>query len=367
MTAFETPPDDREVEFTLVGPGYGESIILHVGEGDWILVDSCVDSVGMPAALGYLERLGVDPAQAVRLIVATHWHDDHIRGMAHLVGTCTRATFCCASSFGRREFLATVAALEGRHLTQTGSGVREIHRTFSTLASASQRAQVHSRLKYALADRRLFSRQDCEIWSLSPDSEEFTSFLREIGGLFPGEGETKTRVPSLSPNRLAIALWVRVGDVAVLLGADVEKRGWLRILEGTARPAGRASAVKVPHHGSANAHEHGMWQRMLDPKPVAVLTPWALGGRSLPSQADVRRILAHTPEAYATAKTPTVKQSTRRRDPMVTRTVRQFGIKTRRVARSPGTIRLRRSLAAGSEWRIETFGSACHLDDYAAA
>lgn len=37
--------------------------------------------------------------------------------------------------------------------------------------------------------------------------------------------------------------------------------------------AGTASAFKLPHHGSANADEPGIRERMLEPAPVAVLTP----------------------------------------------------------------------------------------------
>ena len=35
------PPRDDEFELTLLGPGYGESIVMHVGDGAWVLVDSC--------------------------------------------------------------------------------------------------------------------------------------------------------------------------------------------------------------------------------------------------------------------------------------------------------------------------------------
>ena len=45
VTKAGTPPGRREFELTLLGPGYGESIVLHVGDGIWILVDSCLDTV----------------------------------------------------------------------------------------------------------------------------------------------------------------------------------------------------------------------------------------------------------------------------------------------------------------------------------
>ena len=64
-------PEDDEIEITLLGPGRGECCVLHVGGGEWLVIDSCVTQTGHPAALFYLESLGVSPT-AVRWIVATH-------------------------------------------------------------------------------------------------------------------------------------------------------------------------------------------------------------------------------------------------------------------------------------------------------
>ena len=74
-------PGPNDFERTLLGPGYGECAIIHYGHGEWIIVDSCVDEAGHPAALNYLRQIGVDAGRSVRMIVVTHWHDDHIRGI----------------------------------------------------------------------------------------------------------------------------------------------------------------------------------------------------------------------------------------------------------------------------------------------
>lgn len=80
------PPRPDQVEVTLLGPGFGESILVHIGDNHWIIIDSCIDSdTGSPAAITYLEGLGVDPGEAVKVIVATHWHDDHIGGISTLL------------------------------------------------------------------------------------------------------------------------------------------------------------------------------------------------------------------------------------------------------------------------------------------
>jgi glyoxylase-like metal-dependent hydrolase (beta-lactamase superfamily II) len=88
----------------LFGPGYGECILVHLGGGNWLLVDSCIDQrSGEQPALEYLGRIGMDPAACVRLIVATHWHDDHVRGLARVVARCREARFACSAALRARE------------------------------------------------------------------------------------------------------------------------------------------------------------------------------------------------------------------------------------------------------------------------
>lgn len=359
MTTEGTPPRADEFELTLFGPGYGESIVLHVGDGAWIIVDSCVDSKGAPRALRYLESIGVDPAHAVKLIVATHWHDDHIRGLAQLVSECDQAAFSCAAALTRKEFLSVIGILERRHLSINGSGVRELFRVFVGLEEA------RSKPSYAIANRIVYRGDNCEVWSLSPSDTAYQEFLGAIGSLVPSEGETKRRIPDISPNEIAVALWIKVDDVAVLLGSDLERRGWLQILQSAARPAGTASAFKIPHHGSENADEPEVWKRMLDADPVAVLTPWQRGGRALPRDGDVKRIQSNTARAYASARSHSVTVSPSRRASMVDRTIRESGARLRRLSMSPGGLRLRRVIHDASPWEVELFGSACHLESFA--
>ena len=352
-------PGKNEFELTLLGPGYGESVVLHVGGGVWVIVDSCVDTDGTPQALRSLESIGVDPAETVELIVATHWHDDHIRGISKLVEVCNRAAFCCASVLRHKEFLTVVGALEGRPPSDRGSGLKEIHSVISRLV------QVASKPTLAIANRTVFVQGGCEIRTLSPDDADLIYFLRTIGRLLSGPGRVRIRIPSLSPNDIAVALWVKVKDVAVLLGSDLEKRGWTAVLENVARPDGKATVFKVPHHGSGDAHEPDVWKQMLEPDPFAVLTPWRRGNRTLPIQRDVKRILSHTPNAYATAKISSSTRAPVNRPSMVRRTIRESGIQLRRLVMSPGFVRLRCPLSSDARWKIETLGSACHLADFA--
>ena len=355
MTNRRAPPGDRECEISLIGPGYGECVVLHIGGGAWVVVDSCVDAQG-PRALQYLESIGLDPAQAVALIVATHWHDDHMRGMSKLVQVCNRAAFCCAAALCEKELLAKIYALADRHHSEAGSGVGEIYRTFAQLKRSK------SKPIFALANRRIFAQGPCEIWSLSPSDSAFQNFLASLGSLMPKAGQAKIRLPSLSPNKVAVVLWIRVEDVVMLLGSDMESQGWMEILQSGERSTDRASVFKVPHHGSAGADHPSVWRRLLVTDPYAMLTPWRRGGQVLPTRDDARRILSHTVNAYATSRELWSKRKVHR--PFaVEKTIHSAGATLRIYATSAGMVRLRRPLGSQVPWQVEKFGPACHLEN----
>ena len=357
MTIAEAPPERGEFELTLFGPGYGECVVLHAGDGSWVIVDSCIDETGAPRALRYLESINVDAAEAVRLVVASHWHDDHIRGMTLLVEACRSANFCCAAALCQGEFLRISDVLT-RHSIAAGSGADEISCVFSRLREKNVKPT------HAIANRRIFARNGCEIWSLSPSDTNYETFLKAIRGLMPSEGDAKRRIPDLSPNRAAVALWIAVGDVAVLLGSDVERNGWMEILRSKARPAGRASAFKIPHHGSGNANEPMVWQQMLDPSPFAVLAPWQRGSNTLPRRKDVERILSDTANAYSSARPDSITARRDRRRREVDRTMRESDIRLRQLPISRGMVRLRRTIGEQASWNVELAGTACHLNQF---
>ena len=359
MTSSCVPPEPDEIEVSLFGPGYGECVLVHIGNGRWIIVDSCINENSQPTALAYLQSLGSNPSELVCLIVATHWHDDHIRGMGELVEACENATFCCASALRKEEFLTALGALENRPVTPAGSGMRELYKVFSLLSGRSTTP------KFAVSCRLVFARDGCKVWSLSPSDRAYEAFLQQIGSLVPRELEAKRRVPSLTPNEAAVVLLIRVNDTAILLGADLERRGWLEILEVYDQTDGRASVFKIPHHGSQDAHEARVWNEMLNRDPVAGLTPWRRGRGELPRKTDVERILSFTRRAYVTtSREDLAGNPTRRWSNPVERTVRESGARIRSVGISDGMIRLRKKSHSVTDWDVQMFGSGRMLSDY---
>ena len=355
MTADYSRPNSDELELSLFGPGYGESVAVHIGNGTWLLIDSCLDRNGTPQSLQYLLDIGVNPADAVALVVATHWHDDHMRGITQLLKRCRQAAFCCSGAMNQREFMTAVGTIENNHMSTVGSGVREIRQVFSHLR------ELAASPVFATANRKVFSNRDCDVWTLSPYDDVYLKFLDSVGALLPGIGERKTRIPDLSPNQMAVALWIQVADVALLLGSDLERPGWLQILASQARPTGQASVFKVPHHGGESAHVPAVWNQLLQDEPHAVLAPWRLAGRFLPTDDDVARILGRTPHAYITAEPDPTAAPSLRRNPTVARTLRESGIKVRPQTVSSGSIRLRYTPVMSAGWKVDLFGSAYRL------
>ncbi len=355
------PPEDQEFELTLLGPGYGESIVMHVGGGEWVVVDSFLDSAGRPAAVRYLEEISVNPAESVVLIVATHWHDDHIRGIARLVTLCSAAGFCCAGALFCEEFLTLAGALERRHFSASGSGMREMHDVFSVFEVTGKRPA------HAMANRVVLRTDACTVSSLSSSDAVFQSFLKSVERLIPGRGANKTRIPTLFPNQAAVALRVNAQPVSLLLGADLERSGWVAIFEDKTRPAGRASVFKVPHHGSKDADEPGIWKFLLEPDSYVVLTSWRRGSRVLPTPQGTRRISAATANAYVSAaNTQPVRRGLRHAERSVAKTLRESGVQLRSPESQDSSVRLRRRFVSARPWSLELRGDARHLKNFAA-
>lgn len=359
------PPSRDELEVSLFGPGIGESVVVHIGDGEWIVVDSCVDRrTRIPAALNYLLNIGVDLGKAVRLIVISHWHDDHIQGAAEIVRTASSARVVCSAAVRSEEF-AELTALQGRTVMRS-SGVSEFRKI---LAIIEERSPAKSRpgtasAKLAKENERLLYRSGgicpAEVFALSPSDGAIRLSWREIAQNLPTEGEQQRRVVSLSPNQIAVVLWVSVGPTHILLGADLEESpsptlGWKAIINSTERPQTRAQIFKIPHHGSENADNADVWTKMLLEQPQALLTPFSTRRKFLPTEGDINRLLSRTPHVYCTAEPGGL--TPRRRTSSVEKMIKQVVTK-RRLLRGPmGHVRVRSSVF-GSEQQVDCFEGA---------
>jgi beta-lactamase superfamily II metal-dependent hydrolase len=362
-------PKPDEIEISLFGPGFGECIAVHLGNGQWMVVDSCIDPQSRePAVIQYFSQIGVDPATSVRLIIASHWHDDHIRGLGQLFKKCTSAEFVCSEALGSQDFLEVVYAQGERIMAENISGLDEFHEIIDELKRRAQ--AVGGRLEppiFAVADRCLWqsvvSSVDvpCTVHALSPSDAALLASKLEIARLSPKIKTPKRGIWPSGKNHAAIALWVSVGDRVALLGSDLEETGdpysgWQVILKSTRKPQAKASIFKVPHHGSATGDNPGVWKEMLADDPIAVLSPYMLCGLTLPQKSDIDRLCSLTKKAFIT--TPQ-KSRVIKRESAVEKTLKDLNLSPKQVNISIGHIRLRAT--QGEPWKVELLQEAQSL------
>jgi hypothetical protein len=303
-----TRPRDDEVEITVMGPGFGESILVHVGNGRWIIVDSCIDSSDptekQPAAARYLRAIGVDLQKQVELVVATHWHDDHIRGLGALFDACKNADFCCANSLLTEEFLTFVEQMGTGTAATDGAKLRDFRQVIRRLVVRGKQPvwALPGRTLRAWRKGELAHEFPCQIRSLSPSDKEFSIFLTELGKTMPNAGRPLRAATARSPNLASTVIHIDFEVTGALLGADMElhndpQRGWTSVVEqAEVVRASKAKVLKVPHHGSINGHHEEMWTKLLISKPAGVLTPFSRlpANRRLPTKSDAERIVSLT-------------------------------------------------------------------------
>lgn len=365
---YQTPQPD-EFQLLLFGPGYGESILIHIGSNKWIIIDSCIFENGEPAPIKFLQDAGIDPSTAVTLIIATHWHDDHIRGMSKIVETCTSATFCCSMSLSKEEFINNVTKIESETPIVGGSGGREITKILELLEFRSPPKRVISGTRIKSFSASDFSHgKEAEVWALSPSDKQIDIFLNKIAELCTDIDKTRFRISSEGKNDTSVVLWISIGDLKILLGADLEETadhetGWSVAISSEGRKTeDQANIFKIPHHGSITGHSDDVWNQMIQNDAISITTPFNRG-KKLPSKTDIDRILTFSDAAYLTKCSPDLKPI--KRHLTVEKTIKETVGKLRRINNSPGTILIRCNI---TNFKLESpniqiiLGSdACHL------
>jgi beta-lactamase superfamily II metal-dependent hydrolase len=361
MSNVSDSPEYNEIEISVLGPGIGESILIHVC-GKWIVIDSFLDPVSsQPAPLQYLTNLNINVSQDVELVVITHWHDDHMRGMNSVVRECRAAKVIISSALSRREFISLLP-----RYGDVSGGLREIRDVLRQL-------EGDNRYLFGIIDRQLLSltlnydnmASSLKVFALSPVDAGILRSAQYFQSFDPKLGSGKRRLIPLSPNNSSVVLLITIGRHSILLGADLEESsdsdcGWSVVLSNStvlSNPPNLASAFKVPHHGSENAHCGEVWQKILTTQPFAVISPYRRGRKALPSDTDLNRISSLTSNVFVTSQP--VGGAARFTDRMVANFVKEATKGINAISSNWGQVRLRKKISSADDsWEYALFGSA---------
>lgn len=259
------------------GRGQGESVLVQLTEQQWMIVDSCTNDDKEPAALAYLNNLGLDPKDHVKIVVISHFHNDHIKGLNRIIEVCPNADICISSALNTKEFDAYIKAISepDANFAQT-SEFNKVMQHFGKLKN-------EGRLKFAVADRYIFKQDNISVVALSPCDNDIVESDINFSNLIKVKENTQTSDKSaalINPNHYSVVL--RVFDEKskheMLLGSDLEVRtngGWDAVCACALSPKpNKVNVFKIPHHGSVTGYHEDTWTHLINGSPECLLTTY---------------------------------------------------------------------------------------------
>lgn len=359
--------DKPSIEINLIGTGggYGESLLIHLCNGEWIVIDSCIDpNTRTSLPLIFLRERSVD-LKKVKLIICTHWHDDHIGGISTLLEFCSKAKFSFARVNDLKKFLQFVS-LDYQKLKSaaSNSSTIEFNRCLELLQN-SKRTAV-----FASIDRLLYSSMcheyNAEVYALSPSDKCSQIFDEEISQLIKDYGPTNKKLTKYSPNERSVVILLCCGSEVALCGSDLEvnqdqELGWLDIINNSlvANKFGKAGYIKIPHHGSKNGYLDKIWNVLVKKNPIGTMTPWNRKTK-LPEREMVEKYKALTSKLFITSQI-NLGNKPKKRDSKITKMIKEFNPTLREIKYHYGVVTTKFEIGSKEESRNGLTGTAIEL------
>lgn len=315
-----THPDLDYAEISLFGPGIGECIVLHFGNGRWFIIDSCLcPETKQPIALKYLTSMGVDVAKQVVGILITHWHSDHIEGVFALLEACQSAKLYHSGALSSTEAFHLAAMYKKDVFANTDKEIREFSNIVQFLFETKDRTRLDPvKARHTFFDHRKGTQT--RMIALSPSNTAVTQAIAKLVALKPKEGSDRLRnvVPE-GENLNAVAIHFTFGSFSAVFGSDLEETGnkqtgWSAVFQShivTELSLSASSLYKVSHHGSETGHHHKIWSDLLTDNPLSITTPFTRSG--LPTPDNIDRIKGISSEFLVTRDPKSTKKIKRER------------------------------------------------------
>lgn len=293
-------PEKGKLTLYVFGPGFGESQVVALPDGKWLVVDSCVQNdVNLP-----LELLRHFDAPAIDLLAVTHPDLDHYKGLPELIaGFEVKRLWRYPGFRSARDMLIRLEKDDPKN-----KSLREMRRMYDAMLPLMKSPKGRE----AGYDTRLLPESTCRVTCIAPcpqaKTHEAEGLVALVKRIERGEELTKEDKRRLmgEANRLSLAIVIWWGEVGILLGGDVEHddgneaRGWPGIIavmkeDDTLELIQGLRIVKLPHHGSKGAFCEEAWKHHASKGPVelAVVTRFDKGANPPPHAAGLDKLLPY--------------------------------------------------------------------------
>ncbi len=277
---------DTPLVLRVFGGRKGETIVVRLPDGTYGVVDCYASSLADPATNPAVKVLIDEGVRSLRFLCLTHPHDDHYRGMSHLLGAFTIEAFWtfCDTFPDDFRLIVNYFQLEASDL---GGGPR-------VSLKADELRSIFNRLKElesngvpilaARSNQRLYPiptgvNDLVEVIAIAPTHavarDYIGSLLRYLERRLEMGASPIPTFPHRHHNLASIAVLIRYGGARIILGGDVEAPGWQKVVEQFTPGFLAADVVKVSHHGSTNGYCRDLWLTFVARKQtIAILTPY---------------------------------------------------------------------------------------------
>lgn len=385
MIDFELPGVGED-EFAVVvvgGPSQGESVLIHYGDGMWIMVDSCTYG-GENLPLLVLEKLHAEKTSVTR-VICTHWHDDHVAGLSEILKECPNSYFLVPS-------VTNAIILPQYFVYKSEKAVKENEKEAwqmfqKCLDVLSKRDNV---LDPELKEKQFVKigesildydthHTHVDIKALSPSQQMCSKF-----GQMLADGDANTcdfDDSEIEPNMCSITIGIKFGENrrSLFLGADLEcnrppdsaynscveecaERHGLGMcnLKGSRHlePFGQFSYTKINHHSSKTGYCCHYWDALVAEDNIGVSTVFT--SKNLPRREMASLYYEKNYSFYMTSHKPMKKL--KKNDFTKILGDKQYITSLRQIDTTPGIVITKYDLETGNYKGTETFLNAICLD-----
>jgi hypothetical protein len=295
------------------GPGFGESQVVALPDGKWVVVDACK----LGEAVLPLELLRHFDVPAIDLLVVTHADLDHYRGLPELIGggLPVRRLWRFPGFTAARDIIVELEK------EQADPDFAEMLRMYDAMVPLMRSARgvgrevAYDTMPWSGAGRSysVHCVAPCSADKMSA-GERVAALYKRVKAGYKLEREEKRRLMGVA-NRLSLAIVVWWGTTGILLGGDVEHdpanaaSGWRGVIanleEDELLPLIQGLRfVKAAHHGSARTFSAEAWAEHARGGAVelAVVTRFNHGPNPPPHAAGLAPILRHARKLALTSQ-----------------------------------------------------------------
>lgn len=366
-------PKNDEIEITILGisDNSGESIVIHVGNGEWVVIDSCKTKDGKVLPLYYLNEIGVDLNKVVR-VACTHLHSDHIGGLSEVLSQCKQARFAF-SLVGDENTMKYIIAQEKKNASLPNGG------TFGEFMKCIRVCKEENRKCIQIGlDQPIYVGNKGQILGISPSMKMSEIYQYCLIKYNVGNDEPKRM---LETNFCSVASILLAGNVNAILGADLEanrsaeasiedciktcrkreKRGWCNVFDYSQYFShNNYDYIKLPHHSSINGYCPKLWANYMSDYTIGTSTIFQQGRVALPADEMIKKYSSHCKELYCTSSLPTLRKDKKGKSKLDE--MKGVAMCDMIIVQSEiGIITSRKSINGFDKWKTNTYQSAIRI------